>query len=436
MQSAEWIATARMLRRSGFGTTGAAVDSALRTGDTSARVSSILDTAFAEDPGALSTPIPTFESAWPTKPTSDTKRAAFIERRRAQAKELTSWWLRRMVTVEEPALEKLTFIWHNHFATSANPVQSAQLMATQNNTIRELCLGDFRALAFAMLTDGAMLRWLNGNSNTAKSPNENLAREFMELFALGHGNGYSEADVREGARALTGWVVSNSEEIRLEAERHDARTKTVLGVKAKHDASSFCDVVLQQPASARFVAGRLWQQLASDTPPTADELDRIVQAYGPSRDLKALTHAILSGSEFLNGQASIINGPVDWFIGVLRTMKVSLDDPKVSWVVAEKLKSLGQLPFYPPSVGGWPKGQAWLSTSSAIGRIRAASMAVHHGDISPVADAPTSERLEAVAYLLGVGTWSDQTVETLSAYKSDPKELVVAAANTPEYLTT
>ena len=128
-----------------------------------------------------------------------------------------------MVAVQQPVHEKLTLLWHNHFATSAQKVRAAAHMAAQNQKLRTLSLGDFRALAYAMLTDAAMLRWLDGQSNTAKAPNENLAREFMELFALGHGNGYTEDDVRAGARALTGWVIDPDGQTSMTPKRHDAR---------------------------------------------------------------------------------------------------------------------------------------------------------------------------------------------------------------------
>lgn len=425
-----------MLRRSGFGTTGAAVDSVVSEGDLADSVAKMLDTQFIDDAGAQGTPIPAFDSALPKDRFSDTGRTEFVQKLRQQNKALTAWWIRRMVAVDQPALEKLTFLWHNHFATSASAVRSAQLMATQNATIRELCLGDFRVLASAMLTDGAMLRWLNGKSNTAKSPNENLAREFMELFALGHGNGYSEADVREGARALTGWVVTDDEDISFDPARHDAESKSILGVTGNHDASAFRDIVLKHPQSPQFVAGRLWQQLAADSPPQPATLKRLIQAYGQRRNLKALTQAILTDPEFLSGPAMLINGPVDWYIGLLRTLQVPIDDPKKNWDVAMRLKVLGQLPFYPPSVGGWPRGQAWLSTATAGLRLRAATLAAKQGNISPVTDVPPDERIDAVGYLLGIGAWSQQSAKALARYKRDPAALVAIAANTPEYLTT
>src|SRR6201999_1981467 len=142
---------------------------------------------------------------------------------------LSDWWLHRMVSVGQPVHEKLTLLWHNHFATSAQKVRVAAHMAAQNQKLRTLSLGDFRSFAYAMLTDAAMLRWLDGQTNTAKAPNENLAREFMELFALGHGNGYTEGDVRAGARALTGWVIGADGRAALTPRRHDAGAKTLFG---------------------------------------------------------------------------------------------------------------------------------------------------------------------------------------------------------------
>ena len=140
-------------------------------------------------------------------------------------------------------------------------------MGEQNRKLRRYMLGDFRDLAYAMLTDAAMLWWLDGRDNIAASPNENLSREFMELFALGHANGYSETDVREGARALTGWKTTPDAATSVVDARHDVRSKTVLGVTGNLDAAAYCDAVLAQPRSAAYVAGRLWQQLASDTRP-------------------------------------------------------------------------------------------------------------------------------------------------------------------------
>ena len=206
-QSDGWITTARVLRRTGFGVTGAQVD-AVAAQNWSKYVDAALGADPEADPGAVATPMPTLPALrGPGKGASVAARKEFNRQLSGQMTELSEWWLRRMVAVQQPIHEKLTLLWHNHFATSAQKVRFAAYMAAQNQKLRSLSLGDFRTLAYAMLTDAAMLRWLDAQTNTAKAPNENLAREFMELFTLGHGNGYTEDDVRQGARALTGWVI-------------------------------------------------------------------------------------------------------------------------------------------------------------------------------------------------------------------------------------
>ena len=341
-----------------------------------------------------------------------------------------------MVAVHQPIHEKLTLLWHNHFATSAEKVWQAAYLAAQNQKLRSLSLGDFRTLAYSMLTDAAMMIFLDAQTNTAKAPNENLAREFMELFALGHGNGYTEDDVREGARALTGWVIRPSGQTTMMPRRHDHTAKTIFGVTRNFDAAGFCDLVLAQPKSPQYVAGRLWQQLASDTPPTPQALDRLVVAYGPRRNLRALTHAILTDDEFVSSRAAIVNTPVEWLVGVIRTLRVPIDTPARLKMINSTLHALGQRPFYPPDVGGWPHGRVWMSTASADVRMRAASQLARAGDLSTVEDAAADDRIDAVGYLIGIGAWSDRTVSALKPLTGNPVQLVAAAVNTPEYLTS
>lgn len=431
-QSAQWIATARALRRAGFGVTGLEVDAAA-TRNWRGSVDAMLDANPDADPGAIATPMPTL--APPRAPGNRATPAArkqYHQQLSEQQRVLSDWWLSRMVAVGQPIHEKLTLLWHNHFATSAQKVRVAAFMAAQNRKLRTGSLGDFRSLAYAMLTDAAMLHWLDGQTNTAKAPNENLAREFMELFALGHGNGYTEDDVRAGARALTGWVIGADGRTSVIPKRHDATAKTLFGVTRNFDATAFCDAVLGQPNSARYVAGRLWQQLASDDPPSPQALDRLVTAYGPGRDLRALTRAILTDDEFTTGRATVVNTPVEWLVGVMRALRVPLE-PKLADAT---LRALGQRPFYPPSVGGWPHGQVWLSTTSAQTRLRAASRLAQLGDLSAVDGAALSDRMDAVGYLIGIGAWSDRTADALRPLVRDPAQLVAAAVNTPEYLTS
>ena len=435
-QSDGWITTARVLRRTGFGTTGAQVD-AVAAKNWSKYVDAALGADPEADPGARATPMPTLPTLrGPGKGASVAVRIEFDRQASDQMTELSHWWLRRMVAVQQPIHEKLTLLWHNHFATSGEKVQFAAYMAAQNQKLRRLSLGDFHTLAYAMLTDAAMLRWLDGQSNTAKAPNENLAREFMELFTLGHGNGYTEDDVRQGARALTGWVFKPTGQTMVAPKHHDRTAKTIFGVTGNFDAAGFCDVVLGQPKSPQYVAGRLWQQLASDTPPSPQALDRLVSAYGPGRNLRALTRAILTDHEFIRSRAAIVNTPVEWLIGVIRTLRVPVDTPARLKMADATLQSLGQRPFYPPNVGGWPHGRVWMSTASADVRMRAASQLARNGDLSLVEDTAAHGRIEAVGYLIGVGAWSDRTVAALKPLVRDPVQLVAAAVNTPEYLTS
>jgi uncharacterized protein (DUF1800 family) len=176
--------------------------------------------------------------------------------------DLTSWWVRRMAAVREPVHEKLTLLWHNHFATSTQKVPAAEWMGKQNQKLRTLILGDFHPLAYAMLTDAAMLFWLDGVRNSAGAANENLSREFMALFTLGHGNGYWEDDVRQGARALTGWFIAPVGKAEIATVHHDSTDKTVMGVTGDLDESDFCNIVLSQPNSAtssRRSCGECWR---------------------------------------------------------------------------------------------------------------------------------------------------------------------------------
>jgi uncharacterized protein (DUF1800 family) len=435
-QSTQWVTTARVLRRAGLGVTGPEVDAAL-TQDWPSYIDAMLGSDPDADPGAVATPIPSLaEPRAPGKGATPAARKQYHRQLSEQQGVLSDWWLRRMVSVAQPVHEKLTLLWHNHFATSAQKVRAAAHMAAQNQKLRTLALGDFRTLAYTMLTDAAMLRWLDGQASTAKAPNENLAREFMELFALGHGNGYTEDDVRNGARALTGWVIGPDGRTSMVSKRHDGAAKTLFGRTGDFDAAGFCDTVLAQPKSGAYVAGRLWQQLVSDDPPSAQALDRVVSAYGPGRNLRALTKAILTDEEFTSSRAAVVNTPTEWLVGVIRAVRVPIEKPAQLKFADATLRALGQRPFYPPSVGGWPSGQVWLSTASAAARLRAATQLAHAGDLSSIESTGAGDRIEAVGYLIGVGGWSDRTVDALQPLVRQPPQLVAAAVNTPEYLTS
>ena len=433
-QSEQWIATARLLRRTGFGATGADVDDAVKIG-TTAYVRAILAVDPERDAGAINTPPP---SPAPVPPLG--KAASVAERQQrnqqvqAQLTALTAWWLRRMVNVTQPFGEKLTFCWHNHFATAATKVREAAWLLQQNQTLRRLGRGDFRTLALAMLTDAAMLYWLDGQKNTARAPNENLAREFMELFTLGHGDGYTETDVREGARALTGWKIRLDGTTYLAPAQHDDTTKTVLGITGNLDVTGYCDAVLARSGGPSYLASRWWGQLVSDTAPSRPALAAITSAYGPTRDCAAMFAAMLTGSDFGAANGSLVIDPVEWLVGAVRTLRVPIRDDAAAKKLLGVLRALGQLPFYPPNVSGWPSGQAWLSTAAADARMQTALALTKAADLGSVSSVSASNRVDAVGYLLGVGAWSPRSAAVLRGATGDTRQLVAIALNTPEYL--
>ena len=435
-QSPQWLATARLLRRTGFGTTGRDVDAVIGQ-DRSAYLDAALALDPDADPGAVATPMPTAPMPpFPSPDASPAENDAFIAICLEQTGELVSWWMRRMAAVRQPIHEKLTLLWHNHFAVSSEKVRVAELMARQNGKLRALKLGDFHTMAYAMLTDEAMNHWLDGIRNTKEAPNENLSREFMELFTLGHGNGYTESDVREGARALTGRYVLPGGVTGIQPEHHDSTSKTVLGVQGNLNDADFCDIVLNQPAAAPFIANKMWLLLASDDPPSAATLGRLIAAYGPDRNLRSLTKAVLMDQEFDARAGTLVNTPVEWLMGAVRSLSVPVDDAQLLAEFDAVLAVMGQRLFYPPDVNGWPRGLAWLSTAGTAARVWAADRLVALGNLSVIEDAAKGDRVDAAGYLIGVGAWSARTVTALAPLTSDPQKLIAAAINSPEYLTS
>ena len=425
-----------LLRRTGFGASGAEIDAAAAAG-----YPATLDGLFApaaDDPGVAATPPPA-DLADPGngQSTPAAKKAANAQRT-AAAHELVAWWLARMTAARRPWVEKRTFFWHGHFATSIQKVRIAPLMLRQNETLRSLGGGDFRALMRAMFTDPAMMLWLDAAGSTAKAPNENLARESMELFSLGVGN-YTEQDVRQAALALTGWRLDRtSGTAAFAAKAHAPGPETILGRTQSFDVDSFTDLLMTQPVNARFIASRMWFRLGASDPAPVGTMGRLVAAYGPERDLTALARAVFSDPAFTGTTAryALVKQPVEYVVGALRALKITppaSGSAKQSAVLRAVLNGLGQVPFTPPNVGGWPSGRLWLTTAAAQSRITFAAWAAATGDLSQVADSAPASRIDATAHLLGVDAFSDRTRAALADAAGDPAELVSLALLSPEY---
>lgn len=353
---------------------------------------------------------------------------------------MTLWWLDRMVAAEHPWEEKRTLLWHNHWATSIQKVKSGAAMLRQNETLRRLGGGDFRALARAMVVDPALMVWLDADGSTAKAPNENLARELMELFVLGVGN-YTEADVREAAAALTGWTLDRNAhpwESRFQPRRHDPAPRTVVGEKAGFTALTLVDHLVSLPDSRAHVAGRMWRALVSnENKPSEAALARIVAAYGERRDSTALFRALFTDEAFADADNVLVKQPIEYVVGSLRAFGVrpsELPEKVRGQLLTRTLAGLGQVPFAPESVGGWPAGAAWLTTAAAQVRIGFAQGLVRRADLSDVEDASAKERPELLARKLGVGRWGDTTRAVLTAAARDPRHVTAVALTAPEHL--
>jgi uncharacterized protein (DUF1800 family) len=282
-----------------------------------------------------------------------------------------------------------------------------------------------------MITDPAMLVWLDGNGNQVGKPNENLAREFMELFSLGVGN-YTELDVRQAARALTGWRVNYGTDAAVfAARRHDAGPETVLGQPAAYTAPELVDLLVREPVSPRYLAGRIWTRFVSDAPPDQATMDRLLAAYGPGHDITALVTAAVRSPAFTDPASVLVREPVLWLVGALRALR--LPASKVpERVLRPALNGMGQVPFRPPNVGVWPAGVPWLTTAAALVRMRLAQRLAALGDISSVTGTAPNGRIDATAALLGLPQFTDRTATALTPLVNRPAKLVGLALAAPE----
>jgi uncharacterized protein (DUF1800 family) len=420
---------AHLYRRAGFGATPAELDAAVTAGY-AATVAALVRPPSASDQGVLATPPPQFTvAAAPGGSDTDAQRKAYQARVSSEGKVLALWWLDRMVMASNPFPEKLAFFWHGHFATAMSKVRSAALMLRQNELLRAGGFGAFDALDLAIARDPAMMIWLDENQNIAGRPNENFARENMELFTLGYGN-YSEDDVREGARCYTGWHYDqNSDAFAEVAAKHDDGVKTVLGHTGNFDGGDLITLLTHSEASYRWISTRVWCRFAK-TITTDPIVNTLMTTYSEQLNIGALMTATFTSPLFLQTKGELVKQPVEYVVGALRALKMRADDP----IYLGFLQALGQLPFEPPNVGGWPFDDGWLTTASSYNRMRFARYIATRGDISAVADEPVSARADAAAHLLSVDTWGSQTRAALAHVAPDAEWLVTLALCAPEYV--
>jgi uncharacterized protein (DUF1800 family) len=297
--------------------------------------------------------------------------------------QLSAGWLYRMVNTPDPLLEKLTLFWHGHFASSAAKVTNPRMMLDQNDLLRSKARGKFEDLVRQISRDPAMLVYLDSTTNRRIHPNENYGRELMELFCLGVGN-YTERDIKEVARAFTGWEVLG-DQFHFNSAQHDAGPETILGSTGNFDGDDAVRIILAQPAAPRFIARKLIRYFLFDEPAGAGLPDGLVEPV--AHDLRDHEFEIapvvrrILGSNLFFSDHSIgrkVRSPVGLGVGLLRALGMSTNLVKLS----QGMLDLGQGLFFPPNVKGWDGGRAWINSATLLGRANLVRQTLQAGETS------------------------------------------------------
>jgi uncharacterized protein (DUF1800 family) len=290
---------------------------------------------------------------------------------------LKAWWLYRILYDNDPLREKMTLFWHGHFATSTRKVQNVRLMLGQHELLRRHALGDFADLLHDIIPDPAMLIWLDGATSRRQRPNENFAREFLELFTLGPGN-YTEADIRQAARAFTGWVPANRNQraggngdFRFDPTQFDDGDKTFLGNTGPWQAADIVRLTLEQQACAEFLCRKLYRFFVSEAQePAADLIQPLAQELRDSRySLRHVLGIVLRSRHFYATavRRQRIKGPVECSAGLVRVLEVPRANVRLL-ALAAACDRQGQELFAPPNVRGWVGGRTWLNSTTVLER--------------------------------------------------------------------
>ena len=443
MVSTERLAIARLVHRVGFGPKPGQFSKMLKQGfKVSAK--QLLNSGLP-DYGDVKTAIGITDLGAQPKPNSEALRPYNVAKD-AQLRNMSLWWLDQMVGQEHPFVERMTWFWHGHWATSYSKVYEPLLMFDQIARLRKHAIGDFSQMCEEMILDGALVYWLDGQLNTASSPNENLSRELFELFTLGVNN-YSETDVKEAAKALSGLrVVKNSGLVTKEPRRSYSGATTILGTTANFESATLARFLSMTAACQSFIPERLTYRFISpassmmSTPMKAAEQKKspahIIKKAFATRQIMPTMEALVFSESFKDPVNSQVKSPVEWVVSVFRALQITPSTCSQPDVLLKLLDTLGQRPFFPPSVGGWPADEAWLSVASSQNLIQAAQVIVSEGDLTPLTKVAKQERVDALANWLGVAEWSDRTRAAFDGALRDPARLTTLAICSPEYLVS
>ncbi len=374
-QDWNYEAAAHLLNRAAFGGTPDAI-SAFQTKGLETAVDSLLqppDAPLHVEDQPWSTPVDLvarrqeLRSLTGSPAEQKAKRKALRQEQQSNVRDLRYWWLRQMQQTRAPLVEKLTLFWHGHFATSVQKVTSPYAMWQQNATLREHALGHFPTLLKAISRDPAMMIYLDLQQSKKEHPNENWAREVMELFTLGVGN-YTEQDVTEAARAFTGYRIDlRRQAFQFAAKQHDETSKTFLGQRGNFSGDDVLDLIVAQPVCAQFIGKKLWRFFVEDDPAQAT-----VQTMGDALrrhefQVRPVLREVFLSREFYSERVrrTQIKSPVQFLVQSCKLLGTDLPPAQAT---DGALRSLGQIPFNPPNVKGWDGGKSWVSTATLLFR--------------------------------------------------------------------
>ncbi len=425
---------AHLLNRAGFGGTPAEINHLAALGGEQA-VEQLVDYHRVPDP----TPDPEWAKPDPERwervrairqaPPDQRKELQRKEQRTQQVHllELRQWWLERMAKGPRPLQEKLVLFWHGHFATSAQKVRDTYFMWRQNDTFRRLGDGNWRELLTAVAKDPAMLVWLDQAQSRKEHPNENFAREVMELFALGEGH-YSEKDIGEAARALTGWTLNRvREEFEYRWAIHDTGIKTVLGRTGNLTGTDVMNEIAAQPQSARFITAKVWNFFAGEPPSEALTTALADEFRRGGSNFKPLLRMMFRSEEFYSPTVvnNEVKSPVQIMVNTVRTLERDLPPP---FLATNLLRLLGQDLFAPPNVKGWDGGINWITTNNLLNRYNLAAVLVLGRNAVPmVADRPGMAMMMEMGQLAGGPYGPAEVAKLFNPEERSDRDALVAA---------
>lgn len=370
--SGEWSRdhASHLLRRAGFGGTPAQIDFLAGLGRDDA-VKYLVDFEHVEE-----APIPLELQRYRgmirelrslDRDARQKKRMALQQAGRLQFGRVTRWWVETMVSSSRPLQEKLVVFWHGHFTSGFREVKSSSALYDQNQLFRRRAHGNFRDLLLDVTEDPAMILYLNTQQNRKGKPNENYARELLELFTMGTGN-YTERDIKEAARAFTGISIDpNTGKAMYRSRQHDYGKKSFLGRTGDHEPADIIDIILEQPATAEFLARKFWAFFAYEAP--SDEIVRELAAVLRKNkyEIKPMLTAMFASDAFYGERARFthIKSPIELLVGTMRVLEIPPLDTE-GMVVG--LRAMGQMPMQPPNVKGWDGGETWITSSTLFNR--------------------------------------------------------------------